>query len=101
MIARTTAGALMVMACTAVPPEAQLPEAEVPVHGAGKCAAGPVQDLIGRRRSDAVGADALRRSGAKMLRWIGPDTAYTQDLRSDRINLEIDRSDRVTGIRCF
>ena len=92
----------MLMACTTVPPEAEPPpEPDVPVHGAGKCDAAPVQDLIGRRRSEAVGAEALRRSGAKTLRWIGPDTAYTQDLRSDRINLETDRGDRVTGVRCF
>jgi hypothetical protein len=92
------AGALMLMACTAVPP------AEEPVppdHGAGVCNAAPVQNLVGRQRSDAVGAEALRRSGAKALRWIGPDTAYTQDLRSDRINLETDGRGRIVRIRCF
>lgn len=93
------AAAMMLTACATVEPEP--PEVEVPVHGAGKCDAGPVQHLIGRPRSDSVGAEALRRSGARTLRWIGPDTAYTQDLRSDRINIETDRNDRVTGVRCF
>ena len=91
----------MLMACTTVPPQAEVPEPEVPEHGAGKCDAGPAQHLIGRRRSAEVGAEALRLSGARTLRWIGPDTAYTQDLRSDRINLETDRGDRVIGVRCF
>ena len=91
------AAGLTLIACAAVPPE----EAPVPEHGAGTCDAAPVQDLIGRRQSNEVAAEALRRSGAKTLRWIGPDSAYTQDLRSDRINLETDRSDRITAVRCF
>ncbi|HEX8643454.1 MAG TPA: I78 family peptidase inhibitor [Allosphingosinicella sp.] len=91
------AGALMLMACTTMPPE----EAPVPDHGAGTCNAAPVQDLVGRQRSEAVGAEAMRRSGATTLRWIGPGTAYTQDLRRDRINLDTDAGGRITRVRCF
>jgi len=97
MRAIVAVGALVLVACTTAPPQ----DEQVADHGAGTCDAAPVQDLVGRRRSDAVGADALRRSGARTLRWIAPDTAYTQDLRSDRINLETDRSGRVTAVRCF
>lgn len=90
-------GGLMLMACTTVPPE----EEEVPEHGAGNCDASKVQDLVGRQRSEALGAEALRRSGAKALRWIEPGSAITQDLRSDRLNIDLDSRGRITGLRCF
>ena len=77
------------------------PPVEVPPAGPDACNAAPVQDLVGRPRSEGVGAEALRRSGARTLRWIGPDTAYTQDLRRDRLNIEIAANGRITGLRCF
>jgi len=74
---------------------------KAPVHGDGSCDAAPVQDLIGRQRSDALGAEALRRSGARALRWLAPDTAYTMNLRRDRLNIDVTETGRVTGLRCF
>lgn len=85
-------------ACATVPPEE--PE-QVPEHGAGACDASRVQDLVGRQRSDALGAEALRRSGARTLRWLAPDSAYTMDLRRDRLNIDVDERGRVTRLRCF
>jgi len=93
-----SAGALALISCTTVPPEEEKP---VPVQGAGTCNAVAVQDLVGRQRSDALGADAMRRSGARTVRWIGQDTVYTQDFREDRINIDVDASGRVTRLRCF
>ena len=99
MIGRMAAGALMLAGCAsaAVPP----PEPDVSEHGAGACNAAPAQYLIGRQRSDSIGAEALQRSRARTLRWIGPGAIITQDLRSDRINIDIDSNGRVTGLRCF
>lgn len=97
MIARIFAMGLMLMGCTTVAPA----EEDVPEYGAGACNAARVQNLVGRQRSDALGADAMRRSGAKTLRWIPPGAIITQDLRSDRINIELDRNGRVTRLRCF
>lgn len=92
------AGALALISCTTVPPEEDKP---VPVQGAGTCSAVAVQDLIGRERSDALGTEAMRRSGATTVRWIAPGTAYTQDFREDRINIDVDARGRVTRLRCF
>jgi hypothetical protein len=85
------------MGCATMTPE----EEPVPEHGAGRCDAARLQDLVGRPRSDALGAEALRRSGARTLRWIGPDAIITQDLRSDRLNIDVDARGRVTRLRCF
>jgi hypothetical protein len=98
------AGALMLMACTAIPPEGPPPpEEEVPppAQGAGACNVAAVQDMIGRQRSDAVGAEAVRRSGAVTIRWLAPDSVYTMDFREDRLNIDVDARGRITRLRCF
>lgn len=94
---RLMASAALLMGCAAVPPD----EDPVPEHGAGRCDAAPAMHLVGRERSEAVRAEALRLSGAKTLRWIAPDAVITMDLRSDRINIDLDSKGRVTGLRCF
>ena len=106
-IASIAAGALMLMACTSVPPEGngQIPEEadhdRVPVVGEGRCDAAAARGLIGRERSEAAGAEAMRLSGAKTLRWLEPDSMYTQDFREDRLNIDVDASGRITRVRCF
>jgi hypothetical protein len=90
--------AALLAGCATPAPESEGQSVE---HGAGECDARPVQDLIGRQRSEAVGAEAIRRSRAKYVRWIAPDSMITQDLRADRINVDIDSNGRITGLRCF
>ena len=94
---RILLAAALLMGCTTMTPE----EEPVPEHGAGSCDASRLQDLIGRQRSDALGAEARRRSGARTLRWIEPDAIITQDLRRDRLNIDVDERGRVTRLRCF
>jgi uncharacterized protein involved in type VI secretion and phage assembly len=92
------AAVVLLMGCTTM----ATPEEEpVPEHGAGRCQAAGLGDLVGRQRSDALGAEALRRSGATTLRWIEPGAIITQDLRSDRLNIDVDGRGRVTRLRCF
>jgi hypothetical protein len=78
------------------------PAEAVPVHGGSghKCDASRAQGVIGKARSKKVGADALRRSGARTLRWIAPDTMVTMDFREDRLNLHVDSRGRVTKVNC-
>jgi len=91
----------MLMACTTAVPEGEGQGTDqVPVAGEAACEAAAVQDMVGRQRSDAVGAEAMRRSGAKALRWLEPDSMYTQDYREDRLNIHVDARGRIERLRC-
>jgi hypothetical protein len=74
-------------------------EEDVPVRG-GRCDASKAQKLLGRPRSAKLGAQALRLSGAKTLRWIAPGTMVTMDFRENRLNLRTDPRNRVVKIDC-
>ena len=89
--------------CATVPPASAEPAMEdaVPVRdGGGRCDAAPAQHLLGRSRSAEIGAEALRLSGARALRWIPEGTMVTMDYREDRLNIELDGNGRITKIRC-
>ena len=91
----------MTMACAPVPP-AEPPEEQVAVHGdtGYVCDAGRARSLIGREATSALGAEALRLSGAGTLRWLPPGAIVTMDYREDRLNIELDGRNRVTQLRC-
>ena len=101
MIGRYLAGGLMLMTmgCAPLPPS-EPSEDEVPPEGAGRCDAGPAQALVGREASAELGAEALRLSGAVKLRWIRPGMMVTMDYREDRLNVELDDTNKVTKVRC-
>ena len=90
---------VMAIGCAPVPPAAPAGEA-VPVHGVGTCNAGAAQSLVGSQASSEVGAEALRLSGARSLRWIRPGDVVTMDYREDRLNVDLDANGRVAGLRC-
>lgn len=92
---------LMTIACAPVPPAepAEEPIREFPGSGQA-CNAAGAKALIGRQRSSARGAEALRLTGARSIRWIPPGAAVTMDYREDRLNIELDSNNRITAIRC-
>jgi hypothetical protein len=102
--ARIIAAALLVAACAPVSPQAA-PSQETAEPSrmetllAG-CRAEPVQKLVGRSRSDAVDAEALRLSGARTLRVIRLGQPVADDYWSNRLNLEIGPDGRIVAIRC-
>ena len=85
--------ALALAGCaTAAPPP--------PSPSSGQCRADDLGDLTGRPASQQLGAEAVRRSGARTLRWIRPGDAVTMDYRSDRLNVTLDGAGRVEGFTC-
>jgi hypothetical protein len=64
------------------------------------CNAARVQGLVGQAATQALGAEAVRTSGARTMRWIQPGGAYTMDYRTDRLNIHLDARNQVTRIDC-
>jgi hypothetical protein len=93
--------AMMTMGCTPVPPAGPVEE-EVPVHGSTgrRCEAARAQGLVGREATSELGAEAMRLTGAGMLRWLRPDYVVTMEYREDRLNIELDARNRVRALRC-
>ena len=73
---------------------------EVPVRGGGTCDSARAKALVGRARSDALGREALRLTGARTLRWIPKGAMVTMDYREGRVNLHLDRRGKVVRIAC-
>ncbi|AQR73088.1 I78 family peptidase inhibitor [Sphingomonas sp. LM7] len=65
-----------------------------------ECNAAKLDTLVGKTRSAAVEAEALRLSGAKSVRWLAPDSVATMDFRVDRLNLYTDASGKITRAGC-
>jgi hypothetical protein len=64
------------------------------------CAANRVQSFVGEAYSLELADRARRAAGAREVRKIEPGGAYTTDLDADRLNIEVDRTGIVTGLRC-
>jgi Peptidase inhibitor I78 family len=68
--------------------------------GLGECSADAAQYLIGQIGTSELAQKALELAKAKTLRWTRPETAVTMDYRTDRLNIDVDRQDRVRRISC-
>ena len=84
--------ALLTLGCATTDPESP-PQLR-------SCDASGLGDLTGRPASQQLGAEAVRRSGARTVRWIRPGDAVTMDYRSDRLNINLDGAGRVEGFNC-
>lgn len=96
---KTFAAALTLglIGCAAVPPEEEPPEAGVSGYA---CNAERLGDLIGRPATAELGAEALRRSGSRRLRWIRPGDMVTMDFSPERLNIHLDARNRVERFNC-
>ena len=73
---------------------------EMVPEGMAACDAGAAQALVGQPATAALGARALELTGARALRWIRPGDVVTMDYRTDRLNIVLDASGRVSGLKC-
>lgn len=95
--------AVVVMGCTPQPPMAApqpQPQSSPQPVAVGPCDAAALQGMIGRTADEALYAELLKRSGARSLRRLGPDSIATMDYRPDRLNVGFDAAGRVTRITC-
>jgi len=64
------------------------------------CSATNLAGLVGQTANTQLGAEAMRTANARTVRWIRPGDAVTMDYRTDRLNIDLDAANRVTGFRC-
>lgn len=65
-----------------------------------RCNAGAAADAIGRKDTAALRAEVARKVGHQRIRWLPPGAIVTQDLRSDRLNVDIDAGGVIVRLRC-
>jgi hypothetical protein len=76
-------------------------EEPIPERGTGKtCDAAKAQSLVGRVADEALGAEAMRLTGAGALRWVPQGAMVTMDYRPDRLNIHLGPRNEVTKIAC-
>lgn len=64
------------------------------------CDAKELQVLVGEQANDNTGKLALKKSNAKVLRWIPPNSAVTLDFRQDRLNISYDDEMQIQRVSC-
>ena len=77
-------------------------ESEPPPMAAddGACRTEGLSDLIGKTATTELGAEAMRRSGAKRIRWIQPGQMITMDYSPTRLNIRLDEKNAVLSFDC-
>jgi len=89
---RAVLAALALAGCATAPP--------APASPAGQCHADGLGNLVGRPADAALGAEAMRLSGAARLRWIRPGDMVTMDYSAQRLNVHLDARGRVERFAC-
>ena len=73
----------------------------MPVFDPAKpCQTATVEFLIGKPGSAILAADALRRSNARVIRFIRPKQAVTLEFLGDRLNIMVDKHGIVKSFSC-
>ncbi len=74
--------------------------ASPPAMAQGPCKNDGLDRFTGQKATADLGAELLKASGAKTLRWGGPNMAMTMDFRPDRLTVSYDDQMVVTSARC-
>lgn len=97
---RAGTGAMMVLpllaACAPMDGAAPAPAAE----SEGPCRNAGLDRFTGQTVTADLGAEMLKASGARTLRWGAPGSAMTMDFRPDRLTVSYDDAMKVTSARC-
>ena len=90
-------GTLTLSACAPTP----LP-GEPPVDGANGyvCRSEGLDRFIGQPATQALGADMLRVSGARIVRWVGHGMAITMEFSPQRLTVHLTPDNRVERAVC-
>lgn len=91
----------LLASCATAP--AQAPEPEIPVRGSTSghvCRQQAFVDFIGKVATSEIGAQLLRESGARTIRWVQPGMMVTMDYREDRLTVRLASNNRIVTASC-
>ena len=74
--------------------------APAPASAGGSCNAAAVQFVVGQTFNDGLANQVRQRSGAQVVRVLRPDEVVTMEYRAERLNVQVDRHNRVLTVRC-
>lgn len=77
--------------------------AEPPVAGESPgfaCRGESLGSFTGQPATTALGAQMLRQTGARHLRWVAKGMMVTMDFRQDRLTVYLDGNNRVERASC-
>ena len=89
--------ALLGAGCTTVAAQ------EPPVHGqmpGNECRSEGLNAFVGQTATAEIGSDILKKSGAKVLRWLQPGQIVTMEFRFDRVNVMLDAQNKIEAVTC-
>lgn len=87
----------LLMACAGANGEGP---ATPPATAEGPCSHDGLDRFVGQTASAGLGAELLKASGARTLRWGAPGAAMTMDFRPDRLTVSYDAKMVITSARC-
>jgi hypothetical protein len=76
------------------------PDAAVVAPPVGSCDASQVQGLVGQAFDPALVDQAKQDALAQQVRVLKPDTMTTMEFVGERLNLEVDEKNIISGVRC-
>ncbi len=90
--------AALLPACAAASPQPEIPvRGETPGY---TCRNEGLGRFVGREATAELGAELLRASSAKTVRWVRPGMMVTMDYREDRLTVRLDDRNRILSANC-
>lgn len=94
------ASALPLAACAGYSEPADTAANTSPDAALVQCDPAPVQYHVGHDATEQMAAAILKESGAEVLRWGPPNSAWTMDYRVNRVNVRYDEAMKIVEITC-
>ncbi|WP_425529557.1 I78 family peptidase inhibitor [Stenotrophomonas nitritireducens] len=66
----------------------------------GTCDASQVEGLVGQPYSEELAEQARQDAGAAQVRMLKPNQPITMEFLGERLNIEVDDKNLVSGVRC-
>ncbi len=79
---------------------ATTPVDPVVAEPAETCRNNGLASFVGQPATAALGAQMMRQSGARTLRWVAKGMIVTMEYRDDRLTAYLDAANRIERVNC-